>query len=432
MVDLVGIPANIGLRLVALATAILLTVTAVLLVESVTVRGRAFASAPSLPAVLVPFAVGAGFVAAGRMSTTVLFSGLYFVTSALVLAVAAWACRAVGAKRLGVRRVLLALLAGAAIAAFNELACLAVPVATVAVVLRARFVFGLPWRRTARDAGLRFVALLWAGLLPVLLPVRALVRDACAGGGCYEGSEVALPDAPATVPNRLVAWLPPLMWRWAADGREDWLTGAMPAVAAAVLLVPAWRALRAMPRLAVTDRGQALALAGVAATVLVLAAVVASLNVWMQQAATRGHYGTGWRDSALTTVGGGLLVLALVAAIPWCRRWIGAAALTALTALAAVTTAANLAYHEQSSAGPFPYLHNRIAHEMADFDRTAAGDVRRCVLRAQFLSTTAAANEPRIDQIFDAASDRIAGHRFCSRAPVRSGPVPLYRPVPGE
>ena len=82
------------------------------------------------------------------------------------------------------------------------------------------------------------------------------------------------------------------------------------------------------------------------------------------------------------------------------------------------------------TAGPFPYLHNRIAHELADFDRTASGDARRCVLRDQFLSTTAAANEPRIDQTLDAASEQIADHRFCSWAPMRSGPVPLYRPAP--
>lgn len=428
LVDL-GVPANIGLRLVGLAAAVLLTMTAALLADSVTTRGRLFAGPPSAPVVLLPFAVGAGFVAAGRMSSTIQFTGLYLFSSALVLAVAAWACRAVRAEALGVRRGVLAVLAGAGIAAFNEMACLAIPLATAAVAMRGRLVFGIPWRAAVRDPGTRFVALLWAGFLPVILPVRAIVQANCADGACYEGSDVALPGAAATVPNRLISWLPPLMWRWAADGSDGWLTGALPVVALMVLLVPAWWLLRAVPRLGLLDRRQALALAGVAAVALCLSAAVGSLNVWMQRYAVQGDHGLGWRDSALATVGGSTLVLALVAALPGARRWAGAA-LATLAAVAAISTTANNAYRGSSSAERFPYLHNRIAAELASFDPTADGDARRCTLRAQFLSTTAAANEHRIDQILDAAAHRVAGRRFCSTAPVRTFSVPLYRPAP--
>ena len=414
LVDLVGLPANIGLRLVGLAAAVLLTAAVVLLTRCVTSRGPG----PSMAVALAPFAVGAGFVAAGRMSTTILFSGLYLFTSALVLAVAAWACVHVGAPRLGARGAVLGVLAGAGIAGFNELACLAVPLATVAVLLRARLVIGVSWR----DAGFRFVGALWAGFLPVFLPVRAIIRANCAAGGCYEGSDVAVADAAATLPNRLVSGLAPLMWRWAVEDR-GWPLGV--AVAAFVLLLlVALRIVRASASLAVLDRRQVVALAGVAASVIVLAAAMASLNVWVQEYASFGRYGVGWRDSALTAAGGGVLVVALAGCA---RRRVGMVVLPLLVVAAAVSTAANAAYHDGAAAEALPFLHNRIAQEMADFDRTAAGDARRCQLRASFLSTTSAENEARIDKILDVAAGQVAGRRFCSRAPLRPGPVPLYR-----
>ncbi|MGX6600945.1 hypothetical protein ACWKSP_02230 [Micromonosporaceae bacterium Da 78-11] len=426
LVDLLGVPAQIGLRLVALAGAILLTLAAVRLAENVTTRDRPFARPPSLPVALVPFAVGAGLVAAGRMSTTVLFSGLYFGTVALVLATAAAACRI---DRLGPVRGSVAVLAGAAIAAFNELACLAVPLATVAVAVRYRMVLARPWAAATRDPGVRFAALLWVGFLPVILPVRAVIAAYCADGSCYDGSEATLPGA-MTIPNRLISWLPPLMWQWAAYGRPDWLSGAVPVVAFVVLLVPAWRLLRATPRLTVLDRRQALALTAVAATVLILAAAVGSLNSWVQAHAEAGRYGIGWRDSALATVGGAMLVPALLAALPGRgRQWGGILLLPVLVASAAVTTAANQAYHDGGATEQSPYLHDRIAQEMADFDPTAGGDARRCAIRAEYLTLTSPANEPRIDQILDAAGAQVAGRRFCSLAPVRA-PGPLYRPAP--
>jgi hypothetical protein len=307
------------------------------------------------------------------------------------------------------------------------MACLAMPLATAAVAVRSRTVFAMPWRAVARDPGVRFMALLWAGFLPVFLPVRAVIAATCAKGGCYDGSAVALPGAAAALPNRLVSWLPPLMWPWAAGGREHWLAGATPLLAAAVLLGPAWQVLRALPRLPVLDRRQTLGLALVAATGLGSAAATGALNVWVQQFAVLGHYGVGWRDSALSTAAGSTLVLTLLAGR---HRAAGALLVPVLVVLAATSTAANAAYHERGSTGPAPYVDNRIAQEIADFDRTAAGDTRRCALRAQFLAGTATANEPRVDQILDGAARQVAGRRFCSRAPVRAA-IPLYRPVPG-
>ena len=409
---LFGIPANIGLRLVSFAGAIVLSLAAVIFAEAVVGRReRLFGGPPTALAATLPFAVAAGLVAAGRTSTTVLFGALYLTTSALVLGVAAWACRS---RRAG----LLVVLAGAGLAAFNELAYLAVPLATVAVLLRRRVVLGDGWRSAVRGPGGRFVALLWAGFLPVFVPVRVLIWQRCADGGCYTGSDIALGGAPAALPNRLVSWLPPLMWPRATGGSFPHLAEAVPALALLALATLAWGAARRMPRPATLDRRQALGLAGVALTLLVLAGTLAALNADVQALAAAGRWGQGWRDSGLTTVAGSLLVLAL-----W--RRVTVVALVVLVLAGTVATAANQDYRELAGRGRFPYLHDRIAQEVADFDRTPAGDARRCALRADFITTSTADHHgvlnqrevERFDVSLDRATRQVAGRRFCSQAP---------------
>ena len=409
---LLGVPANISLRVVSFGAAMVLTLTAVVFAESVTNRGRLFASPPSVLAATLPFAVGAGFVAAGRTSTTVLFGGLYFLSAALVLAVAAWICR-------GPRPALLVVVAGAALAAFNEVAALALPLATVAVLLRARIVLGLGRRETLRHA--RPAALLWLGFLPVFGPVRAIIYRHCAGGGCYTGSDIALPGAAAALPNRLVSWLPPLMWQRAADGSQTRLVAALPVLALLVLAVLAWRAARQLPKLATLDRRQALGLATVAAVALLLGGTLAALNADVQAFARLGRWGQGWRDSGLTTAAGSVLLLSLLAVR---RRACAAAALVPLVVAGAVAVAANQGFRDSSAAGRYPFLHDRIAQEVADFDPTPAGDARRCTLRAQFIKTSTANHHgvdapelERFDVSLNRATARLHGRRFCSQAP---------------
>ena len=413
---LLGAPANISLRLVSFAAATVLTLAAVVFAESVTRRGRLFAGPPSVLAATLPFAVGAGLVAAGRTSTTVLFGGLYFLSAALVLAVAAAACRV---TRLGRVAGVLAVLAGAGLAAFNELACLAVPLASAAVLLRCRVVLGLRWRATLRSSAARFAGLLWVGFLPVFVPVRLIIYDRCARGGCYSGSAVALPGAAAALPNRLVSWLPPLMWQRAADSAPPRLASALPLLALLVLAVLAWRAALQSPRLATLDRRQALGLAVAASVAVLLGGAMAALNADVQDFARLGRWGQGWRDSGLTTAAGGMLLLCPLAVR---RRW-AAVALVPLVAAGAVSAAANQGFHDGTSAGGFPYLHDRIAQEVADFDLTPAGDARRCALREQFTKTSIANHHgvdapelERFDVSLNRATERLHGRRFCSRA----------------
>ncbi|WP_433297013.1 hypothetical protein ACQP2F_39885 [Actinoplanes sp. CA-030573] len=408
-----GIPANIGLRVVSFAAAIVLTVAAVVLAEAVTARRpRLFGAPPSTAAAVLPFAIAAGLVAAGRLSTTVLFGGLYLTTSALVLGVAAWACRA---RRAGVLVVVL----GAALAAFNELAYLAVPLATAAVLLRGRVVLGLRWLspETLRGPSVRFAALLWVGFLPVFVPVRLLIRQRCAGGGCYVGSDIALGGAAGALPNRMASWLPPLMWPRATGGGLPHLAAAVPVLALLALAVLAWwtlRGLRGRPQL---DRRQATGLAGVALVLLVLAGTLASLNAEVQDLAAAGVLGSGWRDSGLATVAGSLLVVAL-----W-RRFVPVL-LTVLVLAGTVSAAANEDFRDATAAGRYPYLYDRIAQEVAGFDRTPAGDARRCALRAAFIQTSTANHHgvnqrevERFDMSLDRATRQLSGRRFCTAAP---------------
>jgi hypothetical protein len=403
---LLGIPANIGLRVVSFAAAVLMTLAAVLLAQSVIARGRLFAAPPTALVTLLPFAVGAGLVAAGRTSTTVLFGGLYFTSAALVLAVAAWACRC---RRPG----LLVVLAGAALAAFNEVAYLAVPLATVVVLLRGRVVLSQDWRTMLRGPGVRFVALLWTGFLPVFLPVRALIYRQCADGGCYTGSDIALGGAPAAVPQRLIAWLPPLQWQRAVDGVQAHPIATVPILALLVLIVLAVRT----PRPATADRRQVLGLAGVALAVLVLGSALAALNADVQAMARQGLWGQGWRESGLTAVAGGMLLAAA-------GRRFATAALAVLVVAGAFSVAANKDFRDGGDAGRYPYLHDRIAQEVAGFDPTPAGDARRCALRDAFIRTSIANHHgvdapelERFDVSLDRATRQLAGHRFCSRAP---------------
>jgi hypothetical protein len=396
---LFGVPAPTGLRIISFLAAILLTVAAVVFVEAMVARRpRLFGGSPSVTAALLPFAIAAGLVAAGWLSTTVLFGGLYLTTSALVLGVAAWACRA---RQAG----LPILLVGAGLAAFNELACVAVPLATVAVLLRGRVVLGLDWRRVLRGTPARFAGLLWIGFLPVFVPVRLIIRQRCTSGGCYVGSDIAYGGAAAALPGRMVSWLPPLMWQRATGGELPHLAAAVPAIALLALAVLAWRALRGLRALPTLDGRQSGALAGVAVALLALAGTLAALSADAQPLPV----GSGWRDSGLTTVAGSVLVLAL-----W-RRFV--VVLLALLVIAGtVSAAANRDFRDASAGGRFPYLYDRIAQEVADFDRTPAGEVRRCGLRATFLRLDSRDGK-RFDMSLDQATRLLDGRRFCRRAP---------------
>jgi hypothetical protein len=361
--DVTHLPVQVGLRLVSALAAAVLCATAVLFAEAVTAPGRMFAAPPARPIALLPFAFAAGLVAAGRLSTTVLFGGLYFLSAALVLAVAAWVCRG---PRLGV----LVVLAGAALAVFNEVAALAPPLATAAVLAR-----GGPARS-------RSALLLWAGFLPVFVPVRILLYQACRGGGCYGNSDLVLgPGVGGALTNRLTAWLPPLQWGQALRGAGP-LSTVVFGVAVVVLGLLAARVFVELPRLPGLDRRRAVRLAVAGGSVLLLGAVLGSVNPQTQALAEAGRWGMGWRDSGLTAAGGALLVAGLLGLAV--RAVVARAALVVLVLLGAGTTTVNQAYAVGGDRTPVAVLTGAIATEVAQFDPRPSGNTRRCALLDQF------------------------------------------------
>jgi hypothetical protein len=414
--DLAGVPVTIPFRLISFAAAAVLTVAATLFAESIVARGPLFTRAPSTLAATVPFATGAGLIAAGSASPAVLFGGLYLLSAALVLAVAAAACRVV--RRIGWWRGAALVAAGAALASFNEIGYLALPFATVAVGIRQRVVLRRHWRSIAAGPAVRALALLWLGFLPVFVAVRLVIRAHCAAGGCYRGSDLAVgPGAAAAVPARMVAWLPPLAWRSATQGaHRPWLLGAVTLLALLVLGALAWRAIRDLPRLTPVGRPEAYGLAAATGVLLTLGAALGSLNVDVQHLLAHHRWGQGWRDTAVTAVAGTITLSAVLLGRSGPRRRAGLVVVLALAAT--VSTAANKSYRDQLAVREPALLANRIAGEMADFDRTPAGDARRCALRAEFrtLYAGSAFSLRRFDESLNAASEQQAGRPFCEAA----------------
>ncbi|GAB2624717.1 hypothetical protein Aab01nite_18530 [Paractinoplanes abujensis] len=423
--EVLGLPVNVGLRLVSFLSALLLCVTAVLLAESVVARGKLFRRPPSTVAAVVPFAVAAGFVAAGGSSPIVLFGGLYLASAALVLGVAAGLCRIDPDRPFRLWWAPLLMLGGAALAAFNEIAYLALPLATVAVLARGRLVLGLTPGRLCTAAPARALALLWLGFLPIFLAVRVVIQRYCATGGCYKGSDVRLTaDTFQAFPVRVVDWLPPLMWRAAVAGGSPrpWLGGTVLAVALIVLGLLAWHAIRDLPRLSQVSRRAALALVLTAGTLIVAGAAMGSLNADVQQLVTAGKWGWGWRDSAVTTTAGALFVAAGLHLVR--KQWLVVTAVVLLAVAAAGSAAANKRQRDTAMTAPAARLADRVAVEMADFDPGPQGAARRCALRAEFhqLYADSPFSLRRFDESLEVAARQRADVAFCPGVTGGSGP----------
>jgi len=364
--EVTHLPVQVGLRLVSALAAAVLCAATVVFAEAVTAPGRMFAEPPARPIALLPYAFAGGLCAAGRLSTTVLFGGLYFLSAALVLAVAAWVCR-------GPRRDLLVVLAGATLAVFNEVAAVAPVLATAAVLAR-----GGPAR-------LRPALLLWAGFLPVFVPIRILLYQACRDGGCYGNSDLVVgPGLGGALANRLSAWLPPLQWGEAMRDAGP-LSKVVFGLAVVVLALLAARVFAELPRLPGLDRSRAVRLAVAGGSVLLLGAVLGSLNQQTQELAEAGRWGLGWRDSGLTAAGGAVLLAGLLALAA--RAVVTRVALVVLVLLGAGTTTANQAYGVGGDRLPYAVLTGAIAAEVADFDPSSSGNTRRCALLDQFGAT---------------------------------------------
>ena len=219
------------------------------------------------------------------------------------------------------------------------------------------------------------------------------------------------PDMLRAGPVRMVAWLPPLMWRTA--GRPIAGRGG-PGACLRVLAVLGWLAVRDLPRLSTVDRRQASGFAAVAFALLVLGATLAALNGDVHAIVAAGAWGRGWRDTAVTAVAGALLLVALGHLV---RAWrtVGVALVVVLVLAGAASAAANKRYADRLDTSAPAVLANRVALEMAGFEH-AAGNLRRCGLRAEFRTMYAdsAFSLNRFDQSLDVAARQMAGVAFCS------------------
>jgi hypothetical protein len=426
LTDIFGLPANVSLRLVSFLAAVVLSLTVLVFTECFLTRSRLSEEPPSMFSAAIPFAMGMGLVAAGFTSTTVLFGGLYMLSSAVVFAVAALVLWATPTSRraFAIGWIALLVLVGAALASVNELVYFALPVATLAVLLRERFVLERGWREVWSGAGVRIVGWMWLGFVPVFLVTRAIIWGHCHSGGCYEGSDIVLgTDAVVALPNRLLSWLAPLMWH-ASDqgGGHPLVRGLLPIAAVVIIGFLAWHAIRDLRELRSVDRRRAFALAAVAGALVVLGATLAALSGQVQAFATSGDWGTGWRDSAVTPFAGGLLIIALVGGIVAShrfRRRFLAGLIVVMAVAAVVSTLANQRFRDAVSGEPDLVIANRVALEMADFDRSPAGNTRRCDLRQQFfgLKDLGPLARDRFDKGVNAASMAEANVPFCVPPP---------------
>jgi hypothetical protein len=420
--DVFGVPANIAFRLVSFVAAALLGVVAMLLAESIVARGRMFRRAPSTLAAVVPFAVAGGLVAAGRASPVILFAGLYLSSAALVLAVPLLLCRIHPQRPIRLWWTLPLIVAGGALASFNEVAYLALPLATVAVFARGRWLLELRGRKLWLAAPMRVLGLLWLGFLPVFLAVRVVISHYCSIRACYSGSDVSAgPEVFAALPSRALGWLPPLMWGDAAQGGRS--SGIVFVLAAAAFLTLAVLAVRDLGRMSIVDRPAGVVLVAVAATAVLLAATMGALNGEIQRVAAHGDWGMGWRDSAVTMPAGAVLLAALGHVIRPGRRTLIAGLVVLFAAVGTVSATANKRFRDAVMATPAARLDDRLAQAVADFDPTAEGQARRCALRGEFFAMFADApfSQYRFDQSFDQAAEQKAGVQFCPHAPTARG-----------
>jgi hypothetical protein len=336
------LPTEIGLAVLSAITAVVLTGAVVVFAEALTARDRMFSAPPAGVFVLLPFAM------AGCLAATVLSGAFSFLSVALVLAVAAWICR-------GPARVVPVLAAGLAVAAFNEVAALALPLATLAVLVR--------WRIEA----VRPLVLLWLGFLPLYVPMRLLMHRRPVAGEAVTVAGVIRPGM---------------------------VVVALAVLAFGVLAVPA---LKEVGGFAGLDRRQASALAACAAALLVLGV---------------------WGGVAVAAAGGVLLIGALAAFRgPVVQRWV-LAALAVLAASSAVLNqaysgAANHAPRALVANAISGEIAQFDASDAGSFAALTAGDSYGPVEAAE-LPGTASPTE-RLDLVLDMATVQMYGQPFCGR-----------------
>jgi hypothetical protein len=425
-----GLPANIAMRLVHLAAAAVLGLVLLLTVEAMTSRRPLAAQPPSAAAQLLPLTFAALLVAAGGTSTIVVFTDLYFASMALVLGVALAAARHRWLTTDGLTpgSAAAALVVGAALAAFNEITALALPLTVVAVLARGHLTMELPWRTLVRRRAVLATGVGSIGFAAVFVPVRMMIASSCADGECYEASDVSIDPAffPA-LGHRALTWVPPLAWRAAtAETEGHWYLTRNPVLMLllAVLAVLGWRTAVALRRSRLPRRRELLALALLGACALGLGATLAALSSFVQGLVDTWPIGTGWRDVQILVAGAAALLVAAVLAplrasretVPL-RAAVGASVL--VTVLAGGSMLSNHTFAELDARSPASALHNEIALALISPADRAGGEERRCDLLREFeeLYPDDESWHDRLREAVDTSMQVRYGLPFCGEAP---------------
>jgi hypothetical protein len=417
-------PLSTPLRLIHLAAVAVLVVVLVVLAETVTSPTPRRTGRLSAVGALVPVAFATTLVASGRTSSVIVFTDLYALSAALILAIAAIAVRHALLMRPDVsrRQMLGAILVGAALPIVNEVAYLAVPLAWVAVVLRGRLTLGRSWSELLHSGAAKLLLAGSVAFTVVFVPLRVMLAIRCADGSCYDGSDVSVGwELFPTLGHRLVSWVPSVGWFPATrDAPAGWYlpTDPMTWVLLGAILALAWRLLRDLPAYRQLTGRQALALAGLGAAVLLLVATLVALSADVQGQVVDGWaIGSGWRDTLIVGAGASLLVAAALLAPPAARRpRRRAIALTLLVLLALGTALANQGQARGLAARPDAALHTEIAVAVTNFLPTEEADARRCELFARFVDSIPdqAHNHRRLHEALNATTQARFGQDFCS------------------
>jgi hypothetical protein len=415
----------LGLLAIAIVAGLVLLLAAALLSE------KPVAGVPPAPVLaVVPLAVAVAVVAAEAQSAVILYTDLYFTTTALTLAAALWAARVVHLRSTSatVGGVVTAAVGGIALASFNELAYLGPPTAIVAVAARGLVTMRLPWRTWLRSAAVKLLAVGSLSFAAVFVPIRLEIARRCADADCYAASDLDVSGMTVGLfVHRISSWWPPSAWRAAVgeDPQGHWYLTRNPVLLVVVVVlvvagVWAVRRLTAPPD--GTLRG-AVALAAVAMVLLVLPALLATGSAGNQELWHEGwQAGAGWRDTAYYVPGVTLLLTAVslgatlaVRDAGVLARWTVAAGLVGLLVLGALgALAANKTFAYRSGADAESGIHARIAVAMVQFEPTSEGDRVRCDLLEVFATVQSERRVGQLTEALDTAAVIRHGVPFCA------------------
>jgi hypothetical protein len=417
-----AVPAHLVLRAWFAASLGLLGVFLVLFVATLTSSDRVLSRPPTRAAVIGPLCLAPLLVAAGMESPVVMFTDIYVQTTALVLAVGMWTARLplFEARRPRTGEALAAFAIGVGLAAFNELAAIAVPAAVFAVVVRGRLTLGLSWAGLRASVAAVLTSMMLFGFLALALPVRLFLLVHCGRETCYSPSDlIVTSQTPSIVLKRAVSWVPPLAWGEAGVGSSG--SAFLPTNAASMALVGL--ALFLSVRLL---RAAAVAPSSPTAGPVVLVAGAASIlaGAFLAGSSAYMHHdwwqlGSGWRDTPLLITGGALLLIGLGEFVFRLRGRRGSTVpliLSALLFLAlSATIGVNSTWALDQQADPDSRVLNGIAQSLASFDGTETGNTHRCELLGEFLTPHEAGDHDavRMRAAVDAAAGRTHGLPFC-------------------